>query len=227
MDLTTVEKNLKERGFKVSAFATAKEAADYLNAQIDGESVSFGGSMTLSQMGLFESLGKHNKMFSHWNVPDGMNAAEVLKNASTCDNYLLSANGLAETGEIINIDGTGNRVSSSLYGHKRVWFVVGSNKIAPTYDEALWRARNIAAPKNAQRPRREDAVCRERRPLLRLQEPAAHLPRSCRAVGGHPQLRDRGRARRRAAWLLRKRDFAQKEGAPCAKSSFRFRWRSA
>ena len=99
----------------------AKEAADYLNAQIDGESVSFGGSMTLSQMGLFESLGKHNKIFSHWNVPDGMNAAEVLKNASTCDNYLLSANGLAETGEIINIDGTGNRVSSSLYGHKRVW----------------------------------------------------------------------------------------------------------
>ena len=50
MDLTTVEKNLEERGFKVSAFATAKEAADYLNAQIDGESVSFGGSMTLSQM---------------------------------------------------------------------------------------------------------------------------------------------------------------------------------
>ena len=151
MDLTTVEKNLEERGFKVSAFATAKEAADYLNAQIDGESVSFGGSMTLSQMGLFESLGKHNTMFSHWNVPDGMSAAEVLQNASTCDNYLLSADGLAETGEIINIDGTGNRVSSSLYGHKRVWFVVGSNKIAPTYDEALWRARNIAAPKNAQR----------------------------------------------------------------------------
>ena len=104
MDLTTVEKNLKERGFKVAAFATAKEAADYLNAQIDGESVSFGGSMTLSQMGLFESLGKHNKMFSHWNVPDGMNAAEVLKNASTCDNYLLSANGLAETGDIEKID---------------------------------------------------------------------------------------------------------------------------
>ena len=122
------EESQRKRGFKVSAFATAKDAADYLNAQIDGESVSFGGSMTLSQMGLFESLGKHNKMFSHWNVPDGMNAAEVLKNASTCDNYLLSANGLAETGEIINIDGTGNRVSSSLYGHKRVWFIVGLNE---------------------------------------------------------------------------------------------------
>ena len=151
MDLTAVEKNLKERGFAVSTFATAKEAEDYLNRQIDGASVSFGGSMTLAEMGLFESLGKHNTIYSHWNVPEGMNADEVREKAATCEHYLLSANGLAETGEIINIDGTGNRVASSLFGHKKVWYVVGSNKLAPTYDEALWRARNISAPKNAQR----------------------------------------------------------------------------
>ena len=151
MDLTAVEKNLKERGFAVSTFATAKEAADYLNRQIDGSSVSFGGSMTLAQMGLFDSLGAHNTIYSHWNVPEGMNADEVREKAATCEHYLLSANGLAETGEIINIDGTGNRVASSLFGHKKVWYVVGSNKLAPTYDEALWRARNISAPKNAQR----------------------------------------------------------------------------
>ena len=151
MDLTAVEKNLKERGFAVSTFATAKEAADYLNRQIDGASVSFGGSMTLAEMGLFESLGKHNTIYSHWNVPEGMNADEVREKAATCEHYLLSATGLAETGEIINIDGTGNRVASSLFGHKKVWYVVGSNKLAPTYDEALWRARNISAPKNAQR----------------------------------------------------------------------------
>ena len=60
-------------------------------------------------------------------------------------------NGIAETGEIINIDGAGNRVASAIYGHKKVWIVAGKNKLAPTYDEALWRARNIAAPKNAQR----------------------------------------------------------------------------
>ena len=65
--------------------------------------------------------------------------------------YLTSVNGLAETGELINIDGAGNRVASTLYGHKKVYFLVGRNKLAPTYDEALWRARNIAAPKNAQR----------------------------------------------------------------------------
>ena len=57
--------------------------------------------------------------------------------------------------EIINIDGAGNRVASSIYGHKKVYFVVGRNKLAPTYDEALWRARNIASPKNAQRLNRK------------------------------------------------------------------------
>ncbi len=65
--------------------------------------------------------------------------------------YITSVNGMAETGELINIDGNGNRVASSLYGHKKVWFIVGRNKLAPTYEEALWRTRNIAAPKNAQR----------------------------------------------------------------------------
>ena len=65
--------------------------------------------------------------------------------------YITSANALAETGEIINIDGVGNRAASTLYGHQKLYFVVGRNKLAPTYEEALWRARNIAAPKNAQR----------------------------------------------------------------------------
>ena len=65
--------------------------------------------------------------------------------------YLSSVNGAAETGELINIDGTGNRVASGLFGHEKVYFIIGQNKVAPDYDAALWRARNIAAPKNAQR----------------------------------------------------------------------------
>jgi hypothetical protein len=56
-----------------------------------------------------------------------------------------------ETGEILNIDGTGNRVSATLYGHKKVYFIIGVNKIAPDFESALWRARNIASPKNAPR----------------------------------------------------------------------------
>ena len=65
--------------------------------------------------------------------------------------YVTSVNGLAQSGELINIDGTGNRVAAMLYGHKKVYFVVGSNKIAPDYESALHRARNIAAPLNAKR----------------------------------------------------------------------------
>ena len=151
MDFTKVKSALEARGFKVSAFPTAAEAARYLNGQIDGVSVSFGGSVTLEQMGLFESLGQHNEVLSHWHVPAGKDPAEIRAKAMTTEIYLTSANGLAETGEIVNIDGTGNRVSGMLFGHKKVYFVVGRNKLAPDYDGALWRARNIAAPKNAQR----------------------------------------------------------------------------
>ena len=151
MDFTKVKSALEARGFQVSAFPTAAEAARYLNGQIDGVSVSFGGSVTLEQMGLFESLGQHNEVLSHWHVPADRDPAEIRAKAMTTEVYLTSANGLAETGEIVNIDGTGNRVSGMLFGHKKVYFVVGRNKLAPDYDGALWRARNIAAPKNAQR----------------------------------------------------------------------------
>lgn len=65
--------------------------------------------------------------------------------------YLCSVNGLAETGEIINIDGVGNRVAGTLYGHEEVWFVVGINKIAPDEASALHRARNVASPLNNRR----------------------------------------------------------------------------
>ena len=65
--------------------------------------------------------------------------------------YLSSINGLAETGEIINIDGNCNRVAGILYGHKKVYLVAGANKLAADYDSALYRARNVAAPLNAKR----------------------------------------------------------------------------
>ena len=148
-DFSRVKQNLKARGFRVSVFATAAEAADYLDSAIDNTSVGFGGSVTLEQMGLYERLERHDRVNWHWRpTVDGADARQA---AMTAEHYITSVNGLAETGELINIDGTGNRVASTLYGHKKVWFVVGRNKLAPTYEEALWRARNIAAPKNAQR----------------------------------------------------------------------------
>lgn len=152
-DFSRVKQNLEARGFRVSVFATAAEAADYLDSAIDNTSVGFGGSVTLEQMGLYERLERHDRVNWHWRpTVDGADARQA---AMTAEHYITSVNGLVETGELINIDGTGNRVASTLYGHKKVWFVVGRNKLAPTYEEALWRARNIAAPKNAQRLKRK------------------------------------------------------------------------
>ena len=65
-DMERVRKNLEERGFQTSCFATAKEAADYLDAQIDGATVGIGGSMTIQAMGLSERLSKHNEVIWHW-----------------------------------------------------------------------------------------------------------------------------------------------------------------
>ena len=151
-DFTRVKKNLESKRFRVSTFATAEEAADYLDRSIDGVSVGIGGSVTAEQMGLYEKLSGHNRVFWHWR-PES--AEDPRREAMTADMYITSVNGMAETGELINIDGNGNRVSSGLYGHEKVYFIIGVNKVAPDYESALWRARNIAAPKNAQRLQRK------------------------------------------------------------------------
>ena len=148
MNFDTVKQNLESRGYAVRLFATGKEAADYLESAIAGKSVGFGGSMTLDALGLYERLESRGQVFWHWKQADKAGAQRA---ALTADVYLTSVNGLAETGELINIDGTGNRVAATLFGHEKVYFVVGRNKLAPTYEEAVWRARNIASPKNAQR----------------------------------------------------------------------------
>ena len=147
-DLKKLTGTLEELGYTVRCFDTAAQAADYLDRQIDGRTVSFGGSVTLQEMGLYPRLSAHNQVVWHW---EGGSLADAM----TTDVYISSVNGLAETGEIINIDGTGNRVASTLFGHQTVYLVVGRNKIAPDYESALWRARNIAAPKNAQRLKRK------------------------------------------------------------------------
>ena len=148
MKFDAVKKNLEARGYAVRVFATGKEAADYLDAAIDGKSVGFGGSVTLDALGLYERLGSHNQTVWHrkWEDKDA-----ARREALTTELYLTSVNGLAETGELINIDGAGNRVAATLFGHEKVYFVIGRNKLAPTYEEAVWRARNIASPQNAKR----------------------------------------------------------------------------
>lgn len=143
-DMEKLRRNLENNGFATSYFETAEEAARYLDGKLDGKSIGIGGSMTAQQMGLDKLLPAHNTVHWHWLGGTAQDAAQAQV-------YISSVNGLAETGEIINIDGTGNRVVGTICGHEALYLLVGVNKIAPDYDQALWRARNIAAPKNAQR----------------------------------------------------------------------------
>ncbi|MBQ9525982.1 MAG: lactate utilization protein [Fretibacterium sp.] len=141
---------LEHNLFKVAFFDTAEAAAEYIAGSIHGTTVGLGDSATLESMNIAELLSRDNTVIDprHYS---GTEFIEVAKRALTADIYLTSVNGASETGELVNIDSTGNRVAASLFGHRRVFFVFGTNKIEPTLERAIWRARNIAAPRNARR----------------------------------------------------------------------------
>ena len=143
-DMNKAAENLKALGYTVNLFATKAEAADYLDSAIDGVTVGIGGSQTVQELGLYDRLAAHNEVHWHW-----VNGMEERKASMTTKVYLCSANALAESGEIVNIDGAGNRISSTMFGHEKVYFVIGRNKLTADYDAALFRARNVAAPKRA------------------------------------------------------------------------------
>lgn len=151
MDINTTIKALEKKHYKVSYFVTSEEAACYIDNQIDGKTVGFGDSYTLVNMNLYERLSKHNKVYDPNQSRDNDGFLEIAKKCLTTDVFLTSVNGMSATGEMVNIDGTGNRIAGSLFGHDTVYFVIGINKIMPNLDDAIHRARNIAAPKNAKR----------------------------------------------------------------------------
>lgn len=151
MDFTNIIKNLEEKEYLVTYFDNARQASDYLGESIKGKTVGIGGSVTVQQMELYEKLSDHNKVYWHWRLEEGMTLEDTRALARNADIYLSSVNGISETGEIINIDGNGNRVSEIMYGHEKVYLIIGENKIEPDYEKALYRARNIAAPLNAKR----------------------------------------------------------------------------
>ena len=146
MDIAKTIENLKKNEFEVSYFESACEAAIYLDTKIDGKTVGFGDSETLAYMGMADLLKHHNTVYDVGGIKDDEEFVETAKKAMNTDVFMLSVNGISETGAMVNIDGTGNRVAGSLFGHDAVYFVAGVNKIRPTIEEAIDRARNIAAP---------------------------------------------------------------------------------
>ena len=115
----------------------------------EGASVTMGGAMSACEIGLVDAVKKGNYNFIDRYAAEDMEAA--MREAYHTDVYLASVNAITEDGILVNIDGNSNRVSAIAYGPKKVVFIVGMNKVCSDVDGAMKRARNVAAPMNAQR----------------------------------------------------------------------------
>ena len=140
--------------YDVSRFEGRTAAADYLAAEICGKRVGFGDSETLRALSLYERLSGHNEVIDppragHVGGIEAFLAAG--REALMTDVFLLSANAITEEGQILNMDGAGNRVAGSLFGHEKTYFVVGINKLVPDIEAGIARIHEIAAPRNAHR----------------------------------------------------------------------------
>lgn len=162
--------NLKQRHYEAFFCPTAQEAVEKITGMIpEGSSVTWGGSMTIRDMGLTKAL--HNKEgLDIWDrdlAQSREEAQEIYRRAFYADYYLSSVNAMSEDGEIVNIDGNGNRVAAITFGPKRVILVVGINKVAQNLDAAISRARSLAAPVNMMRfanlntPCKNDGMCHD------------------------------------------------------------------
>ena len=160
-------KNLQRRNFESYYCPTAEEAIGKVQDLIaDGSTVTWGGSMTIRDMGLVKALHERGTLnvLDRDLAPDREAAMKIYEQAFTADVYLSSANALSEDGVIVNIDGNGNRVAAITWGPKKVIFVIGLNKVAQSVEAALARARSTASPVNAARfsiktPCQADGVC--------------------------------------------------------------------
>jgi hypothetical protein len=156
--LQGVAQRLKKRDFDVSIAASLKDAADLVITRLLPESapkvVSFGGSMTVREAGLLESI----KALPGLEVMDTFDSSigqeamlELRRQALLCDFYLCSVNAMTRDGVLLLLDGIGNRTAAVQFGPRKVVLLVGRNKICADQDEAVNRVRTVAAPANCVR----------------------------------------------------------------------------
>ena len=148
-----VVKALKARSFDAYYFDDEAEAVEKLLSLIPKDHiVSWGGSKTLVDLGIQERLVKDGySVLDRDKASSPEERGEIMRRALSCGTFLSGTNAVSEDGQLINIDGNGNRVAAMIYGPKQVIVVIGMNKVAKTYEDAVIRARTIAAPLNVQR----------------------------------------------------------------------------
>ena len=162
---------MRDRGFEVVPLETAQEVREFLLAHIPaGASVGVGGSMTIRELNVVPALREKGHQVSwHWDVPKEEGPAARAK-ARLADVYLASSNAVTQDGQLVNIDGTGNRVAAMFDGPKQVYLVISHSKLTDGgLNTAIARIKQQACPPNARR--------------LSLDTPCAHTgickPQSC------------------------------------------------
>ena len=145
-----VIKGLESRNMS-GYYASDREEAKKLALSLipEGSLITMGGGQSVWDIGLPQALKEGNYNFLDRNLVEDKRAAMLA--AYDADVFLASANAITEDGVMVNIDGNANRVSALAFGPKKLVLIVGMNKVCPDVDAAMKRARNVAAPINAQR----------------------------------------------------------------------------
>lgn len=146
-------KNFAKRNIE-GYFAEDSEAArkKVLELITEKSSVSWGGSMTLQEIGIFDSLKAGNyELLDRATAANSLEKEKIYHQALNADYYLMSSNAITQSGKLVNVDGNGNRLAALIYGPKNIIIVAGMNKITIDEESAVKRVRNQAAPANATR----------------------------------------------------------------------------
>jgi L-lactate utilization protein LutB len=167
--IETTLAGLKKHGFEALFFPTSADARQEILRRIPARArVGIGGSVTLREIGILDDLShRGNTLYNHWQ--EGLSKEgrfEMGRKQQTADFFLASTNALTQDGKLINVDATGNRVTSMVFGPPQVIVVTGTNKIVKDLAEGLERIKKVVAPRNCQRrkdptPCAVDGVCRD------------------------------------------------------------------
>nr|AGS52541.1 conserved hypothetical protein [uncultured bacterium contig00023] len=159
-----VAEALKSRNFDAVYFDESTAAVEKIVSLIPKDhQVSWGGSMTLVSLGIQERLAKEGyNLLDRDKAQTPEERMEIMRRALLCDTFLSGTNAISEDGQLVNIDGFGNRVAAMTFGPKQVIVAAGMNKVAKTLEDAVVRARTIAAPLNVQRFPNVKTPCNEK-----------------------------------------------------------------
>lgn len=147
----TIIQNLEKRNMKGIYCPTKEDAVKTaLSFTAAGTAISFGGSLTLNESGLLDALRERNDIHlidrSLAKTPEEV--TQAYRSSFSAHTYFMSTNAITYDGQLVNIDGTGNRAAALIYGPDQVIILAGMNKAVPTVDDAISRAHNEAAPPN-------------------------------------------------------------------------------